>query len=325
MSQRPDDPTAVESLLAERDALHGWLARLDEAGSTVPLAVRAKVRSDYERRMMEVTDRLGSHGDAIDDRLYEDREEFARLSQQSTSARDALAEAELRHAVGEYDSGRFEAEHSRHLADLEAYELSLGAVAERIERLEEIQALVSRAPHAESASVAPDAIDEARDSTSAMWHGGSGPSSVHPTADVDNEPIGMDELAPPNDGETDALLAIFDAEVAPPREPMPPSGIGPLSFTPSGAAEPPARPAVPPSAPPIGMPRAEPPRFVRPPVGVPESMVPQPPTEPAEDATAPAAVAADLANRTVRCVECGAMNRPNEWYCEKCGAELTAV
>jgi hypothetical protein len=29
--------------------------------------------------------------------------------------------------------------------------------------------------------------------------------------------------------------------------------------------------------------------------------------------------------RTLRCSECGAMNRPLEWYCEKCGAELTAV
>jgi hypothetical protein len=29
--------------------------------------------------------------------------------------------------------------------------------------------------------------------------------------------------------------------------------------------------------------------------------------------------------RTLRCGECGAMNRPLEWYCEKCGAELAAV
>ena len=29
--------------------------------------------------------------------------------------------------------------------------------------------------------------------------------------------------------------------------------------------------------------------------------------------------------RTLRCGECGAMNRPLEWYCEKCGAELSAV
>ncbi len=38
----------------------------------------------------------------------------------------------------------------------------------------------------------------------------------------------------------------------------------------------------------------------------------------AEPATAPV-------GRTLRCGECGAMNRPLEWYCEKCGAELTVA
>ncbi len=33
----------------------------------------------------------------------------------------------------------------------------------------------------------------------------------------------------------------------------------------------------------------------------------------------------DTARKTLKCVECGAMNRPTEWYCESCGAELAAV
>jgi hypothetical protein len=28
------------------------------------------------------------------------------------------------------------------------------------------------------------------------------------------------------------------------------------------------------------------------------------------------------AQRTLKCGECGTMNRPTEWYCERCGAEL---
>lgn len=31
------------------------------------------------------------------------------------------------------------------------------------------------------------------------------------------------------------------------------------------------------------------------------------------------------AKKTLKCQECGAMNRPTEWYCESCGAELAAV
>jgi hypothetical protein len=31
------------------------------------------------------------------------------------------------------------------------------------------------------------------------------------------------------------------------------------------------------------------------------------------------------AKKTLKCQECGAMNRPTEWYCESCGAELAAI
>ena len=41
----------------------------------------------------------------------------------------------------------------------------------------------------------------------------------------------------------------------------------------------------------------------------------------------PAAPADDAADqpRTLRCKDCGTMNLPTEWYCEKCGAELASV
>jgi hypothetical protein len=29
--------------------------------------------------------------------------------------------------------------------------------------------------------------------------------------------------------------------------------------------------------------------------------------------------------KTLRCRECSAMNNPSEWYCERCGAELSAL
>ncbi len=33
----------------------------------------------------------------------------------------------------------------------------------------------------------------------------------------------------------------------------------------------------------------------------------------------------DAVRKTLKCVECGVMNRPTEWYCESCGAELAAI
>jgi uncharacterized OB-fold protein len=29
--------------------------------------------------------------------------------------------------------------------------------------------------------------------------------------------------------------------------------------------------------------------------------------------------------KTLKCNECGTFNRPTEWYCERCGAELAAL
>jgi hypothetical protein len=29
--------------------------------------------------------------------------------------------------------------------------------------------------------------------------------------------------------------------------------------------------------------------------------------------------------KTLKCRECGAMNDPTEWYCERCGAELSGL
>ena len=29
--------------------------------------------------------------------------------------------------------------------------------------------------------------------------------------------------------------------------------------------------------------------------------------------------------KTLKCAECGELNRPTEWYCERCGAELASL
>ena len=38
-----------------------------------------------------------------------------------------------------------------------------------------------------------------------------------------------------------------------------------------------------------------------------------------------AARASQAAPKTLKCGECGTLNRPTEWYCERCGAELAAL
>jgi hypothetical protein len=331
MSDAPQQLGAVEAILTERDALHGWLARLDSSGSSTPQAVRTRVRVDYERRLEAVTERLRAHADTIASRLAADRAEHDDLAARARISRDALAEAELRHAVGEFDSARFEQERSRHTGDLESFELSLNAVAERIATLEDVEALVSRGP-VPPETTAPEAAVPAAPESPVSDPVGSPAPAGDPVIDM----TGLDP------DEESGILSIFEPVEEAPVETVPPgqpaaapgsAGFGPLSFTPSDG--PPPR-AVPPGAPPLGMPEADQkPRFVRPSADrgselaeadvarstdrervdlgtvevEPDPVLPEP--------------SSDTVPRTLRCGECGAMNRSLEWYCEKCGAELT--
>lgn len=328
MTESPEELAAVEQLLAESDALRGWLARLDTASAAAPDTVRDRVRRDYQRRLDQITAGLRAHGDVIGAKLRDDRGEHADLLARATNAREALAEAELRHLVGEYDGERYQNERTRHTSDIESYDLGLSAVAERIQRLEEVFALVDRAPRLPA--VEPDAVPV----------GDMVVPEVHVISEVDAELIAIADLAP--DADPEDVLAIFDEPgAAAGRKPA--AETGRLSFRPSGAAGESQRPFE--SAPPLGIPAADvPPRFVRPGERIrrhsappaPPAIIPavaDAPPEPAVElfseeivATGPAPGPTSVpVGRTLRCGECGAMNRPLEWYCEKCGAELTAV
>jgi hypothetical protein len=337
MTDSSEDLAAVEQLLAESDALHDWLARLDQAPGAVPDSVRHRVRDDYQRRLDQVTAGLRAHAAVIATKLQDERSERAELQARAKAAREAMAEVELRHAVGEYSDQKFESERRRHASDLETFELSLGAGTERIARLEEAHAVVQGAPGQRAIDVAPTTTELVIADV---------PALIVDEVDL----VAIADLAP----DADDGLAIFDdpdpaadAEdsLAHPVAPIPDSG--PLSFRPSGAGSDVARSAAAPpaharpfdSAPPLGIPGADvPPRFVRP-GGERVGAKPAPPAAtPATAELTPASsgdpiVMPDAApdgsaipvGRTLRCGECGAMNRPLEWYCEKCGAELTAV
>lgn len=342
----PTDLSAVEALLKERDALRGWLDRVDRSDASVPDAVRARVRQDYKARLDGTIDQLRQHADIVADQLHQDQAEHDLLRDKARAVREALAEAELRHAVGEYDAARFDVERARYVSDLESYEVALDAVAARINGLEDVHLAVMRDP-AGTVPIAPGqpAFVQAPSA-----------ETVEPIEAFVMEEVTIEELAPRVElSETDDLLSIFDQaesgeatqelghrtdRIEPPPSTRAP-GFGPLSFTPKGGVgvpegSGPVRPMVPHLTPPIGMPGLDQsPRFVRPAPERGSELVELPPERgerfrvvPDPDPILPdvaAAEAPEANSRTLRCGECGAMNRPLEWYCEKCGAELTAV
>src|SRR5258705_51130 len=97
-----DTDTTIESLLQQRAQYEQWLARLDSAGDKAPPAVRAKVRSDYEARLRGVIDQLRGFAATIADELDRHKGAQTGLDGDRRQAEEALSEAEVRHAVGEY-------------------------------------------------------------------------------------------------------------------------------------------------------------------------------------------------------------------------------
>ena len=52
--QKSHNIAEIESLLASRQQLTGWLDRLEATGSRAPESVRTKVRADYRARLAQV-------------------------------------------------------------------------------------------------------------------------------------------------------------------------------------------------------------------------------------------------------------------------------
>ncbi len=319
----PSNLADVETLLAERDAVAGWIAKLDGAGSSVPATVRDRVRLDYQVRMDGVTHRLQGHGDAIAAKLAEDRAERETEASAAAHARDALAEAELRHIVGEYDAPRFESEATRHAADIERHERALGAVAERVRALEEVLALIVTPHAAEPADRAPARADAPAESSAPR------PGAIGEDDDLDILDEDLLSIFGEADVSVEIEVEVIDEDGGPATIAPASEDRGPLSFRPGTGMPPEAERAIPS----FGMPAEIPARFT--PTAEPSRSAPTP--TPAvtpvpnrgpmfeEDIVAegpPPEPMTISAGRTLRCAECSAMNKASEWYCEKCGAEL---
>ena len=141
-----DTDTTIESLLQQRAQYEQWLARLDSAGDKAPPAVRAKVRSDYEARLRGVIDQLRGFAATIAEELDRHKSTQTGLDGERRQAEEALAEAEVRHAVGEYSEDEWQRINDQSGELLGRLRGELRAVGDEIARLAEVQGLIGGAP-----------------------------------------------------------------------------------------------------------------------------------------------------------------------------------
>lgn len=280
---KTDTEATIEELLEQRTQYEQWLAKLDSSGDKAPPAVRERVRGDYETRLLKIMEELRGRGAAISEELERHHASQAELDRKRRAAEEALAEAEVRHSVGEFtqDEWRQVSEQSR--LEIEQLRTKLRSIGAEITRLTEVQAVITAprpgapvlpasAPRAPAGR--PEAIEQA-------------PLVTHVA----------DPMAEPPEVQSPRLAKT-------PAEPIP-APVDELAFLKSVAPEEPRT---------VGRRTSNP--------GMAAPTVTSAPPQTAAPAVGKAAAAVA---KTLKCGECGTLNRPTEWYCERCGAELAGV
>lgn len=293
-----DSPLAqVDHLLQQREQYEQWLARLDGTGSKAPDAVRQKVRADYQARLDAVLVELRSHVSSVETALSGHTEALASFEARQTDIQERLAEAEIRHAVGEYTDDEWGAVGAEAEAALDEVGRRIGAEQGEITRLSAVLHLVAKpaAPVAPAPTLRiPTPMPE--------------PAASEPEASA--APVsGAPRFVPKTPGAIPRASA--------PPAPKTAAPVDELAFLKSVTGE----QQVPRKAPPKKMSDSGPMRAI--------DIAQEPPAVAVDSEAgeaAPAARPGAASNaKTLKCGECGTLNRPTEWYCERCGAELAAL
>jgi hypothetical protein len=282
-----------------------------------------------------VVDDIRSHSEELQQSIGSLSERLQAVAKEEQEKRDSIQEGELRAAVGEYDQSQWDSIRNDANRQMEKIAADRAQLEGQLAELESIRKL-------SEVTVTPGAAPIGSPSTA-----GSPSVSTTPPAAAPTPPPPVQQAAP--------------AAQAPPPPPQPPVHAAPAQPAPQPVAEKPrtfsdagwpqrdivdtpvaAKPSAPPAepAPPKAStaatdpaaaqprPTATPPRAA-PPVAPPRKRTPtgkdsQIATGFSKPIPTPPEGRPEV-NKTLKCPECGTMNYPTEWYCERCGGELATM
>jgi hypothetical protein len=331
MSESKNPMDALNALMEERARYEQWLSQLDARKGTTPTHVFDRVRNDYGERLNKVLDTLAGRATELQATASTLAERVATLYENETTLRDERAEAELRAMVGE-----FSLDHAREvmqrcdeaIATLGAERATVGAELGRVQEILAVAVRPPTPPVGETPIVPNEAL---------------APPVPAPTPAAERAPtppqpaIRRPSPGKPAPASTFDELAFLQSVVDKPAQPSMPFEV------PRAAAEPrpeirspspaPARPAIvePIDVEPAIVSAAPSRRNVAPtPVLTSAPLIEKEGQDP-NSALTPGSIPAFLKDmpteqiKTLKCQECGTMNYPTEWYCERCGGELAAM
>jgi hypothetical protein len=279
---------ALTALLEERKQYETWIAQLDARRGSAPGHVLERVRGDYAARLGQVTEQLVQRAPELRGSAHELAVRLAGLERDEGEKRDERAEYELRAAVGEYAPDVAQASFARCDETIARLASERHAIEGELNRMRGVLA----------------AIDVAAAALGA-------PPTPTPTASPEpvRERPALDELA------------FLKSVVPDPR-------LTPALATPHVPSAAPA-PEVNEAAPNEDVEERRAPAFTG--LRRPAADQGRAASNVAAPAMTPASVPSILKDmpteqvKTLRCQECGTMNYPTEWYCERCGGELAAM
>jgi hypothetical protein len=309
----------VPGLLEERRRYEGWLAALEQRRDSTPAHVFERVQADYRGRLHRVSEQLAAHRQSIEEECKSLQSRISLLDAEDQLRRDERAELELRVHVGELASE--DAETAFRAVDdvIGQLENEKGGLTQRVQELDDLLteretpppvnshrdggggAVIAAAAPVESVSTS-DWPPLTREPERAATPPDPEPmeSAVEDEPDVEptpasrhhEEPIASPRVAAGGLFDELAYLTQVGEKPAPAiaREDSPSETLVHSLNAPRGVREAPVTANMPSSAP----------------VAVRTS-------------------GGSEQSKTLKCGECGAMNYPTEWYCERCGAELAAL
>ena len=333
--ETPQGLENVSALILERQRIEAWLATLEARKSSTPDNVYQRVRGDYSTRLKAVTDQLIARSAALKAHVDQLSKRLAQFDAECQRFKDVRAESELRMQVGELSVPEWNAkarECDEGIARLtEAQTQVRGALAQAREILSMVTGQASGAGSgAKSSSTSSPRIPSVT-STS--------PPRVSRPVGIEglqtNDASGNGATPTPSAGANMSELEFLNSVV----------GGGGQSPPNTNGGQPPARNNIEletEGAPDLAQTllnrvneRAK--SSLRE-DGDADSLLKGVGTPKPGNKTNPLAANVTESNpivlkpqggperhKTLKCQECGTMNYPTEWYCERCGAELVSV
>ncbi|HET7583331.1 MAG TPA: hypothetical protein VFK13_00345 [Gemmatimonadaceae bacterium] len=304
----------MSALLTERERYEGWLGALESRRASTPEHIYARVHADYTGRLHRVLEHLTTHREAIDEMLGRLLERLTTLDAEERKLRDERAEAELRAAVGEWPEERRHEIEERSERALSAITEERGSLTGEVERLRSVLHSLGGVEPPRAAPVEGSTGGHAVPSRAA-----TASPERRDRAAAGRESTAFDELE-------------FLHSVVPPRSGSAPArgasepGTGEHRVRDGGVAT--SRAAAPNGEAAVASQRSAATRTD-------ENQGDAPPPSDTDAAAAGGEMRESIPSflkdvppeqvKTLKCQECGTLNYPTEWYCERCGAELAAL